>query len=161
MKKIKITISITNLEDYSWKYYNISNIKEYDEAINNYFKYNGDSDFEVQLIDTNVIWLTDNNLLLALDFYSNNKDNYTLDEIATILHFFDEDEAIDILKNRIACFIDGSSKENAYREYCEELGIYDIDHIYYELFDWELITRNFECSGGKIYEYQIGKFIIA
>ena len=161
MKNYSIEISITNLGTGNWKYYNIYDLESYNKAFDDFKETlnKNDNDFEIQIIESNLsVVLDDNELYYSLKYHNETDLNYSLDEIAVLVKYLGIDESYKALLSKYIFITEADNKEIAYRNYCEEIDKFDREYL--DIINWELVTRDFEFSGGDIISFAYNNYIV-
>ena len=156
---MKITISIMSLSDYTWKYYDIENKKELNEAIE-IFLSEKDHDFEIQLIDSDYIGLNDDNLEKFL-YLKEEFLEIDSQEILYLIKALGVDEAAQTLREgSFYTIIYEDNKVEAFREYITEYNMLDIPDHLESYIDWESVLRDYQCAGMTVERVNIGVYLI-
>lgn len=155
----KITISIMSLRDYTWKYYDIYNKDNFNESISLFLK-EKDHDFEIQLIDTDYIGLSDDNLHSFLNIM-NKFSEVNPQDIIYLLNYYDEDDVIEILEQELFyTIVSADNKVQAFEDYVHDYEILYIPDNLESYIDWERVLIDYECGGLLVTRVDNGKYLI-
>lgn len=156
---MKITISIMNLRDYTWKYYDIESKVELNVAIENFLN-EKDHDFEIQLIESEYVGLNDDNINEFLEL----KEQFpevNAQEILYLINVLGVDEAEQTLnEEEFYAIIHEDNKIEAFREYIIEYNMLYIPDNLESYIDWQSILRDWECGGTTVKRVDNGVYLI-
>ncbi|MEG0368298.1 MAG: hypothetical protein RR585_15745 [Coprobacillus sp.] len=160
MNRQEITISIMNLYNYEWTYFNIKTKEDLKDSIKDFLKVNGDHDFEIQLIDSDYVGLNDNNLEKFLNLQEEFEE-VDSQEILYLIKALGVDEAAQTLKEELFYIIvHEDNKIEAFREYITEYNMLDIPDHLESYIDWESVLIDYECGGTTVKRVDTGIYLI-
>lgn len=154
---MNIEIAITNLGTGNFYYRNINCLDDYLEAIKEFYKIY-DNDMEIQLIESDVPHLTDNNLYDFLEVVNETEDNEEV--IALLLKYYSKEDVIKICDDWLYFVCEANSATEAIAEYLRNVVCIEIPEYLENYIDWEQFQIDYQCSGYFINELNLEEYII-